>query len=318
MSAFVDLLVSTAEITFPIFILVTLGWGLKNAGWLSAGFIETGTQLVFLLGLPALLFLKVSAADLDHVLNSTQLGYAMLSTCAVVVALWYLTGRLNLPPKNRGVFVQGAFRGNMGIIGLALCANMYGETGLAIGSILLAFLTLLYNVLSVWALSASHKVVGTSLVQTTLLGLLKNPLILAILAGIAVNQLQWPLPKVLITSGGYLADLTLPLALLCIGGSINLKSLQSCGALAVYAGGLKLIILPAIMTAGAYTIGLDGVLLGTLFLMFASPSATVGFVMAKAMRGNAELAATIITLTTAVSIFTISLGIFILQWAGVA
>ena len=316
MSHFLSLFHFTAAITFPIFLIVFLGWWFKRIGWLSEGFIESGSKLVFNLGLPALLFIKIIESDLSHVLDLKQLCYAILSTILAFIVLWWLSGRMRLRPENRGVFVQGAFRGNMGIIGLALCAAMYGDAGLAVGSILLAFLTLLYNILSVYALSAAHRQAGQSHWRTVLLGLAKNPLIITILAGISVNLMQVSIPSVLLKSGGYLADLTLPLALLCIGGSINARALQSSGVLALQASTLKLVVLPFLMTLGAYLFGMQGLLLGTLFLMFASPAATVGFIMAKAMRGNAELAATIITLSTVCSLFTISLGVFVLKAIG--
>ena len=82
----------------------------------------------------------------------------------------------------------------MGIIGLALCAAMYGDAGLAVGSILLAFLTLLYNILSVYALSAAHRQQANPIGVMVLLGLAKNPLIITILVASVSTLCRFPFP----------------------------------------------------------------------------------------------------------------------------
>ncbi|KZZ27620.1 hypothetical protein A3752_22555 [Oleiphilus sp. HI0081] len=112
--------------------------------------------------------------------------------------------------------------------------------------------------------------------------------------------------------------MTLPLALICVGGSIKLNELKDSNHLALKATLLKLVGVPLLFTRAALVMGFKDLALGTLFLMFASPTATASFVMAKAMRGNAELAATIIALSTVLSLLTVSTGIFVLRALGLA
>lgn len=318
MSSFIDLLLFTSNVTLPIFIIVFLGWFLRRTDWLTDSFIHAGSKLVFTIALPALLFTKILDSNLSTVFDTRQVGYAMLVTIIGFMCTWWLSGFMKLAPANRGVFVQGAFRGNMGIVGLALCMNMYGAEGLAVGSILLAFLTLLYNILSVFALTlpfhSGKDINGLDITKD----MVKNPLIIAIVSALILNLLQLRPPDVIMKSGEYFSNMTLPLALLCVGGSINLKTLKDSSRLALGATALKLIGLPFVFTLGAFLIGFKGLALGTLFLMFASPTATASFVMAKAMRGNAELAATIIALSTVLSLLTVSTGIFVLRALGVA
>lgn len=318
MSDFFDLLLFTSNITLPIFIIVFLGWYLRRINWLSDHFIHAGSKLVFTIALPALLFTKIMESDLSTVFDTRQVLFAVIITLVGFIVIWWLSGAMKLQAENRGVFVQGAFRGNMGIVGLALCMNMYGAEGLAVGSILLAFLTLLYNILSVFALTqpfhSEQRFDGLGMVKD----MAKNPLIIAIVVALLLAFLQWTPPAVLMKTGAYFSNMTLPLALLCVGGSINLKALKESSRLALGATALKLVGLPLAFTLVAYLMGFTGLALGTLFLMFASPTATASFVMAKAMRGNAELAATIIALSTVLSLVTVSAGIFILRALGVA
>lgn len=318
MSSFLDLLIFTSNVTLPIFIIVFLGWFLRRTDWLTDSFIHAGSKLVFTIALPALLFTKIIESDLSSVFDTRQVVYAMLATVVGFLCTWWLSGAMKMLPENRGVFVQGAFRGNMGIVGLALCMNMYGAEGLAVGSILLAFLTLLYNVLSVFALTLPFNEDQRFNWSSMATDMIKNPLIIAIMLALVLNLLQLTPPAVIMKSGEYFSNMTLPLALLCVGGSINLKTLKDSSRLALGATSLKLVGLPLLFTLGAYLAGFEGVALGTLFLMFASPTATASFVMAKAMRGNAELAATIIALSTVLSLLTVSTGIFLLRALGVA
>ena len=112
------------------------------------------------------------------------------------------------------------------------------------------------------------------------------------------------------------ARLTLPLALLCIGGTLSLAALRASSGLAIGASLLKMVWLPLLATLGACALGFRDAELAILFLYFASPTAAASFVMARAAGGNAELAAAIIVITTLAAVFTTNLGLFVLRWGG--
>src|SRR5690606_24357773 len=103
-------------------------------------------------------------------------------------------------------------------MGLALSYIMFGEAGLPAASLLLATMIPLFNVLSVIVLSLPHQQ-GLQL-WTMLKSVLTNPLILGILLALPFSLLHWPIPELVLHTGNYLRDLTLPLALLAIGGSL--------------------------------------------------------------------------------------------------
>ena len=70
-----------------------------------------------------------------------------------------------------------------------------------------------------------------------------------------------------------------------------------------------------ILTGGAIAFGFDfnATELGTLFAMFAAPTATVSYVMARSMGGNHQLAANIVALSTLLAPITLSIGIYLLR-----
>lgn len=296
--------------------MLFLGVWLKTRNMITDDFIKSASQLVYNIGLPVMLFSTSSTTDLSNI-HDWQLPTAFGLMTLIVFAGSLLSAHWHCADKrDYGVFIQGAFRGNLVILGLAFCANAYGEKGLALASLPVAMTVVLYNVLSVYVLNRSLHHTNNSLVPT-LVDIAKNPLIMAIFVGFAVNASDVSLPNVIIDSGKYLSQMVLPLALICIGGSLSIKRLQKIESASFGAGVWKLILSPFIACAIAIALGLRGDALAVLFLLAASPTATISFVMVQAMKGNGELAANIVAQTTLWSLFTVTAGLWLLQFLSV-
>ncbi|MBY4675716.1 AEC family transporter [Marinobacterium arenosum] len=317
MELYLQTLGFTANIVAPIFFIVFLGYLLKRLGVIDDGFVGTASRLVFVITLPALVFMSISRTDFQAVFNPQQLGYVLISVIVSYLLLWLLAARWIHRPEDLGVFIQGAFRSNYGIIGLAVSFNLFGNEGLAQASLLLALVIPLFNVLSIIALTVPMQRGGGANLAGTLLEILKNPLIIAVALALPFSYFGFQLPEVVQKTGRYFANLTLPLALLAIGGSLNMKSLRNTSAQASWASAAKLVILPLLLSLGAWLSGFRGQDLAMLFVLFGCPTAAASFVMAKGMGGNAELAANIILMTTLGSVLTLSAGIYLLRLWGV-
>ncbi|MBK1874644.1 MULTISPECIES: AEC family transporter [Marinobacter] len=310
----ITLFQQTLETTLPVFAMVFIGLGLRRVGWIDDTFVHTASALVFKATLPTLVFLSIIKADLSTSLNLRLLTFYLFATLASFALAW-LWARWRVAHEDRGVYVQGAFRGNCGIVGLALAANLYGDFGLSAGSILLAVVILSYNALSVIVLTAYQP--GQSAQWHRIFqDILRNPLILSVFAAIPVAWLDLQLPEWILTSGDYFASLTLPLALLCIGATVSFSALRNDSSTAFSSSLMKMVFLPTLCTGAAWAVGFSGPELGLLFLFFASPTAAASFVMAKALGGNDRLAANIIAITTLMASVTVTLGVFVLKGAG--
>lgn len=305
----------TLETTLPVFAMVFIGLGLRRIGWIDAAFINTASALVFKATLPTLVFLSIIRADLETALNPGLLLFFLLATFTSFGLAW-IWSHWRVVRENRGVYVQGAFRGNCGIVGLALAANQYGEFGLSAGGILLGLVIISYNALSVVVLLAYQPGRSASW-QKIFNDILRNPLIISVVAAVPFAWLDVQFPEWVMTSGDYFASLTLPLALLCIGGTVSLGAMRSDRETAFSASVMKMAVLPTICTAAAWLVGFRGQELGLMFLFFASPTAAASFVMAKALGGNDRLAANIVALTTLMASVTVTLGVFTLRSLGV-
>ncbi|WP_415890181.1 AEC family transporter [Neptuniibacter sp. SY11_33] len=317
MDLYLSSLSFTASITAPIFFIGFLGYLLKRVGLIDDAFINTASKLVFMITLPALVFMSISRTDFHAVFNPEQLGFVLIGTLISFIALWFLAKRWIKQPEDLGVFIQGAFRSNYGIIGLAVSYNLFSDSGLAQASLLLALVIPLFNVLSIIALTLPAKHQGGSSIGNTVLEIVKNPLIIAVLLALPFSYFGFQLPEIAQKTGRYFANLTLPLALLAIGGSLNMKSLRSTSSQATWATLSKLLFIPLILTLAAWAYGFKGQDLTMLMVLFGCPTAAASFVMAKAMGGNEKLAANIILMTTIGSILSLSAGIYIMRVTGV-
>ncbi|ATE61989.1 AEC family transporter [Thauera sinica] len=311
MSGFLAILGFSLSVTGPIFVILALGVALRRTGMLSNGFVDSGSKLVFTIGLPSLLFLSIARTRIGETANLPLIAFGLATTLVAFVVLEWLASRYVHPEQDRGVMVQGAFRSNMGIIGLAYMVNAYGEAGLVAASLYVGLVTILFNVLSVVTLSRSlHRSQG---VRRMAKGIATNPLIIGILLALPVSWLQLPLPPVALQSVEYCADMTLPLALLCTGASLDFRSLRLELRSALLASGSKLVGMPLLFTLGGIAAGFRGIELGVLLLMSSAPTAAASYAMVRAMGGNAALAANIVALTTLGSILGTALGITLLR-----
>ncbi|MBS9404359.1 AEC family transporter [Halomonas sp. TRM85114] len=309
-----EIFLGTLEITLPVFAMVFIGLVLKRVGWIDQGFVATASALVFKATMPTLIFLSLIKADIETAFHPWLMVYFALATLASFLISW-AWALWRVSHAERGVYVQGAFRGNCGIVGLALAASMYGDYGLSAGGLLLGVVILSYNVLSVIVLAA-YRPGKEANWHSIVKHVARNPLILAVLTALPFAMLEIGLPGWLMTSGEYFASLTLPLALICIGATLSVNALRQSYGPAVGASLLKMVTLPILATGGAWLVGFSGRELGLLFLFFASPTAAASFVMVKAMGGNAKLAANIIAISTLMASLSVTAGIFALKLLG--
>lgn len=298
------------SVTGPIFLTLIIGYWLAKLGLLRDEFVDDASRLVFLITLPVLLFINIFTADAELGQELPLLAAGLLGTVITIPLAW-LAAR-PLVRGDRSAFIQGAFRGNLGIIGLAWAANAYGSSGLAQAALLMAVVTILYNLAAVALFAVYSQEVKFSWGKLAR-DIAQNPLIIAIVLALICKQLGLALPQILLQTGDYLASITLPLALLCIGASLDFSLLRRSSLAALGAVGFKLLLVPAVLLGFGWLFELPAQSMGVLLLLAAAPSATVSFIMARALGGNSQLAANIVALSTLLSIVTASLGLALLE-----
>lgn len=308
-----DSLAYALDVTMPISLIIGLGILLKRIGWITDEFAKAGSELVFNLTLPCLLFVNIATTNLtDHFPTFLIVFAGAIMTVAFII--FHLTAYGIKNKIARGAFVQGACRGNMAIIGLALSVSAFGEPALAIASMYLAVLVVPLNIFSILTLYY-HQEKKTSTKEVAR-SVLTNPLAIAISLAIIVALLPIQVPKLMLDTGNYLAKMTLPLALLCVGATIRWQEFRSSSIL-YWAIGSKIVFIPVVASVLGFYIGLSGVELGVLFMMTAAPTAAAAYPMVRNIGGDYHLTAAIIAGSTLMSIVSSTLGLFVLremQW----
>jgi malonate transporter len=312
LTEFLSTLNFSFAVTGPIFMMVVLGGILKYYGIIGQAFVDQASILVFKISLPILLGMSMIRTDIATVFDPATIVNASLSTFLVFILLTLTASIFVKNPRDKGVYVQGAFRGNLAIVGLALCVNLYGDAGIAKASIVMSILSLVYNILSIYTLTTTLTDKKLNLFSM-LISMTKNPLIIGIVLGIMINLLHIPVHPVIMQTGDYLSQLTLPVALLCIGASLSFADMKDTKTVATIAVIAKLIVSPIIITYIAYLSGFSKMDLGIVFLMSSTPTAAASYIMVKAMKGNETLAANIIVMSTVASLFTVSFGLAMLK-----
>lgn len=311
----IDKIIFTANIVAPVFLIIAVGYLARRLKIINEVFVDVTSKFVFQITLPVFIFLEISDLDLSQVFHFGQIIFITLSTIITYLFIWAGTIPFIKKPEDKSAFVQGAFRGNYAIVGLALVSNLFGDDALGKATLILAFLLPTYNILAVIVLTVpKHQ--GKINLKKIFLEILFNPLILAVIIALPFSYFKIKLPEAFVSTGNYIADLALPLALVGIGSSLNMENLKRASILAFVSSSIKIVILPIVLTAIAFFLGYRNNDLGTMFIVFGCPTAIASFVMADVMGANSKLAGNIIMITTLGSVFTIAAGILILKSFG--
>jgi predicted permease len=302
-------------VTLPNLLLLLAGIILRRAGLMNDTFIDGASKIVFVVALPCLLFFSIATQKISLAQNMPLALYGLLGTTLSWLFLELIAPLLVKERKERGIFVQGGFRANTAIVGLAYASMAYGKTGIATGSLYMATTVILFNLLSVISLTRTLQGNGKKApsLASVLSGVVKNPLIISLVLGLAWNATGLSIPHPVFQTGELISATALPLAMMCAGASLDLRSMFRSSNTALYASLARVVVVPTGLTFGGWLCGFEGTTLGVIFLFSATPAAAASYVMTRAMGGNAVLAANIIGLTMVGSIVTTSLGLFILR-----
>jgi predicted permease len=298
----------------PMFIIMLLGALIKWRKMISR---KTGTQLnnlAFRIFIPVLLVYSIYSTDLREILQVKLIVFTVLSVTLMWLVSALLIMKIEKTNTARGAMIQGMCRSNYVLFGLSLLINLYGVDNIGIPSLIAAVVLLLFNVLSVITLEVFRD--SKVEIKEIALEVLKNPLIIAVAAGIMISLLHIRLPLFIENTVASLSGMAMPIALVAMGASlsfdkafINLKNIVT-----VIVG--KLIVIPLIFVPAAIFLGFRGIELTSLMVMFASPTAVTTYTMADQMESDANLASSIVILSTVLSCFTMFFWIFSIKQIG--
>lgn len=293
---------------FPVLALMLAGIAFKRWRITDDAFLGTSDRLVYFVFFPLMLFWKIGSAPLqfdDGWRYLLAAALAVLSVCILSLAF------IRLWPVSRfqaGSFNQGCYRFNT-YIGMAVVINAFGTAGAQLYGILVGLIIPMINVLIVsvliWFREDDNPQGGRF--TTTIKHLLANPLIIACVAGMLYSRFVGFFPTSIDNTLKLLSQVTLPLALFSIGGSLTFANIRDNMSLALASAVFKLAVLPLIGLFFLHLFGITGLAWKVSMLFFALPTSTAIYILSSQLHSDTELASAVIVLSTVLSFASMSL-----------
>lgn len=283
--------------------LLTVGVGLRRVGVLDATRVEWLNSVAFYVVLPALVFNSTYDKPLSEIVTPTLL-VGLVGVLGITAGVGWLVHRRIADDGARAAATVQSYHTNLGYIGLPVVASALGERAAGIGSVILGMGALVQIPLTVSILVA---VTGNSRnFRGEVRRLATNPVLVALLVGLAVSRSPATVTGIPADGIALIAEAALPVALLCVGGSIQLQSLEADRSIVGSVLAMKLLVMPVVAWAVYAALGADLWTLRTAVVMFGAPAAVSTFVYVTEMGGDRRLASILVFLSTVASAFTLS------------
>ena len=302
----------------PVFFLMVLGYLMVNYTSLAdRKLTKQANAIVFKIFLPCMLFYNVYQSDIGAEIHSRikLCIWAAGGLLILFVLLCLIVPKVVKQENQQGVVIQGIFRSNYVIFGVAVVQNMYGSKSTTTAAILSAILVPMYNFLAVVALSIFGEKRETDW-KKIILDIVKNPLIISSVLGIIFSMLGIRLPTAVDTTVQDLAKLSTPIAFMILGGDLDFSKVKGNLKVASVVLTIKLVILPLIMIPMIVMMGYRDADLLSGLLAYQTPVAVSSYIMAQQAGADGQLAGQLVVFSSVLSIFTLFVTILILRTIG--
>lgn len=296
----------------PIFLIIGLGSALKVARLIDEQFSKVTDRLIYYIFFPALLFWKIGAPS-----RGAEIDWALIAAvfCAIfatfVVSLIYLKVS-RADDYKVGTFSQSCYRFNT-YVGMAVILTALGEDGARQFGVLIGFVIPFINVLSVgiliWYSGRSYRFSDNA--RFLFKALISNPLIVACILGILYSSLKTPLPRFVDNAFSLIAMLSLPLALISIGGALTFDKFRGYFWPALATSLFKLVFLPLAGYVALQLFQVGAIPLKVGMIYFALPTSPAIYILSGQLNSDVDLATAAIVLSVLFSIVSLSVTLFI-------
>lgn len=295
-----EILLFSANCVLPILLLMAAGYLLRRLRIVSDDFVMQANRFCFQVTLPVQLFCNIYRQQ-SEAGGGRLIGFAVVAVLAVAGLLCLLVPRVERDRRACASMIQGIFRGNFLLFGLPLALNMFGQEGVMPTALLLPVAIPLYNVLAVVILTHFGGGGKGLAIKPMLMGIIRNPLILASLLGILVSFMPFSFPEFLSAALDDIGATATPLALMMLGAQFDFGKLKGNLKKALACTVVRLLLVPMVVVTLAVILGFRGPELGAIFILFCAPTAVSSYVMAQNMGADGDLAGQLVVMTTVFS-----------------
>lgn len=300
----------------PVFLIIALGAFLAKTNFFSQEILKGLNRVTFWVGLPCLLFVKIAEAVYQSGPTSRIFLVVISGMAGCMLTGYLIAWFLHIPAKSVGTFIQAAFRGNLAFIGLPVviyaAGNSFGNQPddlQTLAVLVIAPMVPVYNLTSVLVLLLSQQELNWQSLKKTFVPIVTNPLLIAAVLGAAISLSKWNLPASVSRTCDAIGQMSLPLALLAIGGSLVTTKIRGRVLFSGVAAFIKTGIAPLIGFFAVSYLGLNAGESQIALIYLACPTAATSFVMAEQLGGDVAIAASSVVLSTILSSVSLTLVI---------
>ncbi len=297
---------------FPIFSLLFLGGILRRLELTDHHFLKAADRLVYYIFFPLMLFWKIGSAPMGAGSQWLFVGITMLAVGIMFLISTLIIRLLPVASFLAGSFSQSCYRSNT-YIGVAVILNSLGVEGIAYFGVLIALVIPLVNVCAVSLLIwySGVEASGREKARIVTRALVANPLIVGCVLGIVYARLVGEFPQFINNSLQLMSMVTLPLALISIGGGLSFTGVYRHLPLSLLAAVCKLGLLPLIGYLLYRLFQVDGVPFQTGMIFFCLPTSTAIYVLSSQLNSDTELASAAIVVSTLLSFGALSVALLL-------
>ncbi len=294
--------------TLPFFALIGLGWGAGRLRFFPDAATEYLTRFVFYFALSAMLFRFAANLSLAEIFDA-RFAAAYLAGCLAVYLLATLIARLRrIPATEAAVEAQCAVIGNTGFLGVPLLTVLLGPE--AAGPILMVLaidLIVFSSLITLIITGAREGHLSPRIIKVLAFGLVKNPMIVSMAAGLAVSSAGLSLPAPVEEFMTILGAAATPCALFAIGASLASKTAERL-SVALWLSFAKLVLHPvAVAVAALLVFGVEPFAAGVMIAAASLPVAGNVYILARTYGVAPQRVSASILISTVFSIVTVSL-----------
>jgi malonate transporter and related proteins len=299
---------SDALLLLPDFLLILGGYLICHHTALGRPVWDAVERLVYNLLFPALLFQAIVKNPLGLTSALPLAGTALAVVGFGVLLAYALRAAPGVDERLHASGAQTAFRFNS-YVALALAERLGGAQGLAWMALVMSVCVPVCNVAAVWPL-ARHG--GHGYVRA----LLRNPLIVATVAGLVFNLLGLTLPEIAATVLARIGAAALPLGLMAVGAGLTLGALREGPGLAAALLVIKHALMPALALVLVLALALPLGQQAVLIAFAAMPTASSAYVLAVRLGGHGPFTAGLVTVSTLIGM--LALPLWLVVWRAVS
>ncbi len=296
--------------TVPFFALIGLGYWAGRTRFFSEEATAYLTKFVFYFALSAMLFRFAANLSLDEVFNGRLIAGYLWGTAFVYGIATIVAFVRKLDVSYAAIEAQCAVIGNVGFLGIPMLAVIFGEAAVGPVMLVLAVDLIVFSSLIVILITGSKDGrMSFSILKTVGLGLIKNPMIVAISLGLLWSAFSIPIPGPMNEFLGILGAAATPGALFAIGASLASKSAERV-QVALWLSVCKLGIHPLFVAIGVlYLFPIDPFSAAVVISAAALPVAGNVYILAQHYNVAPHRASAAIFISTVLSIVTVSVAI---------